>query len=60
MLPCGDFVAESLLIGNAAVEALDGEDAEFGFRQIKPTAVLGRVVPFEALDLLASTAGKAS
>ena len=34
VLPCGDFVAEGLLIGNAAVEALDGEDAEFGFTLI--------------------------
>ena len=29
---------------------MGGEDAEFGFGKIKPAAVLGRVVPFEALD----------
>ena len=28
----------------------DDRDAEFGFRQIEPTAVLWGVVPFEALD----------
>ena len=50
VLPGGDFVDEGLLVGDAAVETLGGEDAEFGFRQIEPTAVLGRVVPFEALD----------
>ena len=49
-LPGGDFVDEGLLVGNAAVEALSGQKAEFGFGQIKPTAVLGRVMPFEAHD----------
>jgi hypothetical protein len=49
-LPGGDFVDEGLLVGNAAIEALGGQDAEFGFRQVEPVAVLGRVVPFEALD----------
>ena len=50
VLPGGDFLAEGLLIGNAAVEALGRKDAEFGLRQIEPTAVLWSVVPFEALD----------
>ena len=50
MLPGGDFVDEGLLVGDAAVEALSGEDTELGFGQIEPAAVLGRVVPFEALD----------
>jgi hypothetical protein len=27
-----------------------GEDSEFGFREIEPTAVFRRVVPFEALE----------
>jgi hypothetical protein len=44
------FLGEGLLVGDAAIEALRGEHAEFGFRQIEPTAVLWRVVPFEALD----------
>ena len=50
MFPDGDFVDEGLLVGDAAVEALSGEDTELGFRQIESAAVLGRVVPFEALD----------
>jgi hypothetical protein len=37
-------------IRNAAVETLGREDAELGFRQIEPTAVLGGVMPFEPLD----------
>src|SRR6516165_2191937 len=49
-LPGGNLVNEGLLVGDAAVEALGGEDAEFGFGQIEPTAVLGGVVPFEPLD----------
>jgi hypothetical protein len=49
-LPGGDFLNEGLLVGNPAVEALGGQDPEFGLRQIKPTAMLWRVVPFEALD----------
>ena len=44
VLPGGDFLDEGVLVGNAAVEALGGEDTEFGFRQIEPTAVLGRVM----------------
>ena len=50
VFPSGDFVDEGLFVGDAAVETLRGEDAEFGFGQIEPAAVLGRVVPFEALD----------
>jgi hypothetical protein len=50
VLPGGDFVDEGLLVGNAAVEALGGQNAEFGFCQVEPTAVLRRVMPFEALD----------
>ena len=49
-LPCGDFLDEGLLVGNPAVEALGGQDTEFGLRQIKPTAMLWRVVPFETFD----------
>jgi len=42
LLPGDDFVGEGLFVGNAAVEALGGQNAEFGFCEIKPTAVLGR------------------
>ena len=50
VLPCGDFVGEDLLVGDAAVQTLGRENAELGFGHIEPAAVLGRVVPFEALD----------
>ena len=50
LLPGGDFVDEGLFVGDAAIEALRGQDAEFGLRQIEPTAVLWSVMPFEAFD----------
>ena len=49
VLPCIDFVSEDLLVGDAAIQTLRREHAEFGFGHIEPTAVLGRVVPFETL-----------
>jgi hypothetical protein len=53
-----NFLDQRLLVGDAAVEALRGEDAELGFGEIKPTAVLGGVVPFETLDQAASLDGR--
>jgi hypothetical protein len=50
VFPSGDFLDEGLFVWDAAFETLSGEDTEFGFREIEPTAVLRRVVPFEALD----------
>ena len=50
LLPGGDFVDEGLFVGDAAVEALRPQDAEFRLRQIEPAAVLWRVMPFESLD----------
>ena len=47
--PSGDLVAQRRFVGNAAVEALDGQNTEFGLRHVEPTAVLGRVMPFEPL-----------
>jgi len=41
MLPGGDLVGEGLLVGDAAVETLGGENAKLGFGQIEPTAVFG-------------------
>src|SRR5271169_172905 len=57
VLPCGDFVGEDLLVGDAAIQTLRREHAEFGFGHVEPTAVLGRVVPFEALDEPARLSG---
>ena len=50
VLPCGDFVGEDLFVGDAAIQTLRRKHAEFGFGHVEPTAVLGRVMPFEALD----------
>ena len=50
VLPCVDFVGENLLVGDAAIQTLRCEHAEFGFGHIEPTAVLGRVVPLCAAE----------
>src|SRR4029450_6931311 len=50
VLPGGDFVDEDFFGGNAAIEALCRQDAEFRLGQIEPAAVFWSVVPFEALD----------
>jgi hypothetical protein len=50
LLPCGDFLDECLFVCNPAVEAQGRKHPELGLRQVKPTAVLWSVVPFEALD----------
>jgi hypothetical protein len=43
-LPRCDFRDECLMVRNAAVEALRGQDAKFGFGQVKPAAVFRGVV----------------
>jgi len=48
--PGGDLVDDCLFVGDAAVETLRGEDAEFGFGQVQPGAVFRGVMPFEAFD----------
>lgn len=50
VLPGVDFALEGGLIGDAPVEALARQDCELGLGQIEPAAMLGREVPFEALD----------
>jgi len=50
ILPGSDFGGKDLLIGNAPVKTLIGQNGKFGFGHIEPTAVLGRVMPFETLD----------
>jgi hypothetical protein len=50
VLPGGDFVDEGLFVGDRAIKTLSGKDGEFGFREVEPTAMFGRVVPLEALD----------
>ena len=58
VLPCVDFVGEDLLVGDAAIQTLRREHAKFGFGHVEPTAVLGRVVPLEALDEPACLGGE--
>ncbi len=41
--PGGDLIDEGLFVGDAAIEALGGQDAEFGLGQIEPATVLWRV-----------------
>ena len=50
VFPSGDFLDEGLFVWDAAIETLSGEDTEFGFSHVQPTAVLWRVVPFEPLN----------
>ena len=50
VFPCVHFVGEDLLVGDAAIQTLRRENAEFGFGQVEPTAVLRGVMPFEPLD----------
>ena len=50
VLPCVDFAGEDFLVGDAAVQTLGSENAEFGFGHVEPTAVLGRVVPLCAAE----------
>jgi hypothetical protein len=44
------FVLQHPLVGDAAVEALGGENAEFRFRHVEPTPVFWCVVPLEPFD----------
>jgi hypothetical protein len=45
--PRGDLLDERGSVRNAAVEALRRENAEFGFGEVEPAAVCGRIMPFE-------------
>ena len=48
--PCLDLFLQHLLIGDAAIEALGGENSEFGFRHVQPTPMFGCVVPLEPFN----------
>ena len=45
VLPCADLVGENFLIVDAAIQTLGREHAEFGFGQVEPATVLGRIMP---------------
>ena len=44
-----NFPPRRLLVRVAAIQALGGQNAQLGLRHVQPTAMLGCVVPFEAL-----------
>jgi hypothetical protein len=48
--PSGNFLDQSLLVGDTPIETLTRQDAEFGLCHIQPAAMLRRVVPLEPLD----------
>src|SRR5450759_3920991 len=58
VLPSGDFSGESLFVWNAAIQTLGRENAQFGLRHAEPTAVLRRVMPFEAFGEAARLVGR--
>jgi hypothetical protein len=45
--PGVEFFNKGLFVRDAAIETLGRKDTQFGFRDIKPIAVLRRVMPFE-------------
>lgn len=57
VLPGGYFFVEGLLVGDAAAQALPGQNGEFGFGHVEPASVLGRVMPFEPFDEAARFGG---
>src|ERR1700722_6923286 len=57
-LPGCDLAFEGRLVGNAPIEALIGQDREFGFGHVEPASVFGRVMPLETLGEAASFLGR--
>ncbi len=49
-LPSGDLLDQGALVRDAAIQTLGRQNAKLGLGPIEPTAVLGGVVPLEALD----------
>ncbi len=56
-LPGGHFFVEGLLVGDAAGQALPGQNGELGFGHVEPASVLGRVTPFKPFDEAAGFGG---
>src|SRR5262245_33002429 len=48
--PGANLALEAAPVRDTPIETLIGQDSKFGLGHIEPAAVLGRVVPFEALD----------
>ena len=58
MIPTREFMVEEVNIWNAATQTLSTQDADLDFRNVKPTAVFGRVVYFQSLGQCASMSGR--
>src|SRR5262245_29974327 len=48
--PGANLALEAAPVRDTPIEALMGQDSKLGLGHVEPAAVLGRVVPFEALD----------
>src|SRR5262245_25952538 len=48
--PGGNLALEAAPVRDTPIETLIGQDSKLGLGHVEPAAVLGRVVPFEALD----------
>ena len=57
VLPGGDFLGQGLLVRDTSIETLTRQHAELGLGHVQPTAVFGRIVPFEPLDEAARLGG---
>src|SRR3974390_3347910 len=56
-LPGRGFFLEGLFVGDAAAQALGGENGEFGLGHVEPASVLWRVMPFAPVDEAARFGG---
>src|SRR5215471_19371285 len=59
-LPSSDLALEEPFVGHPTIEALGRENTQFGFRQVEPAAMFGRVMPFEPRDQAARLIGRES
>src|SRR5208337_620857 len=57
VLPGGYFFVEGLLVGDAAAQALPGQNGELGFGHVEPASMFWRVMPFEPFDEAARFGG---
>src|SRR5262245_54963199 len=48
--PGANLALEAAPVRDTPIETLIGQDSKLGLGHVEPAAVLGRVVPFEALD----------
>ena len=56
-LPSCNLFFKDALVGDAAAQALPGQNGEFGLGHVEPASVLWRVMPFEPFDEAARFGG---